>query len=184
MRSCDKTVMVWDPFVRVFHWSLLGAYLVAWVSAEDRAILHENAGYFVLVLIGLRMLWGLIGTRHARFSNFLAGPRRALVYLKTLRDGIPRRYLGHNPAGAWMIVALLASLVLVVASGVMMSGGIAGGMTGGGDAWEEVHETAANLSLLLVAVHVAGVAVSSLIHRENLVRAMLNGRKPREECDV
>lgn len=183
MQSSDKTVMVWDPFIRVFHWSLVTAYLVAWVSAEEQAVVHENAGYFMLVLIGMRLLWGLIGTRHAQFADFLTGPRRAVDYVKSLLKGRPQRYLGHNPAGAWMIVALLASLLFTVVSGLMMQGGVSG-FAAGSEAWEELHEGAANLSLFLVVIHVAGVAVSSLLHNENLVRAMLSGRKPREGSDV
>lgn len=184
MQSSDNTIVVWDPFVRVFHWSLVAAYIVAWATAEERLSLHESAGYFVMILIGLRLVWGVMGTRYARFSDFVTRPTRAIDYLKALFAGRPRRYLGHNPAGGWMIVALLLSVVLASVTGLLMSGGVAGGLVAGGEVWEEVHEGAAGLSLLLIVVHVSGVIVSSLVHRENLVRAMLSGRKTQEETDV
>jgi cytochrome b len=170
-------IRVWDPFVRVFHWSLVLSYALAWASAEESAVLHERAGYFVLALIGLRLVWGLVGARHARFSDFLVGPRRTLAYLRSLRSGHPLYYLGHNPVGGWMVVALLVSLVAASVSGVMMGGGENG-------VWEEIHEGFANLSLLLVIVHVSGVAVASLLHHENLVKAMVTGFKIRRNADV
>lgn len=170
-------IKVWDPFVRVFHWSLVFSYALAWASAEESAVLHERAGYFMLALIGLRLVWGLVGSQHARFSDFLVGPRRTFAYLRSLRGGHPLHFLGHNPAGGWMVVALLVSLVAASVSGVMMGGAEDG-------VWEEIHEGFANLSLLLVIVHVSGVAVASLLHHENLVKAMVTGFKIRRNADV
>jgi cytochrome b len=132
----------------------------------------------MLVLIGLRVVWGLVGSEHARFSDFLFSPTRTMDYLRSLRSGRPRHYLGHNPAGGWMVVALLLSLAVAAVSGVMMGGAE-------DEVLEEVHEAFANLSLLLVVVHVSGVVVSSLLHRENLVKAMLTGFKMmRRNADV
>lgn len=176
MSNTSDRIVVWDPFVRVFHWSLVSAYAVAWASAEEWASLHERAGYFIAVLIGLRVVWGIVGTRHARFGDFLAGPGRTLDYLRSLRRGHAQRFLGHNPAGGWMIIALLLTLAVTVASGVAMQGA--------GERWEDLHEGAANLTLLLVIVHVSGVLVSSVLHHENLLRAMVTGRKLRGESDV
>lgn len=176
MRDSKVEKLVWDPFVRVFHWSLVTTYIVAWLSAEESAGLHERAGYFIAVLVMLRLAWGLMGTVHARFSDFLAGPRSTFAYLRSLLHGKPKHYLGHNPAGGWMVVSLLLCLALVLFSGVMM------GLYG--ERWEDLHEGAANLSLLLVVVHVSGVVVAGWLHRENLVRAMLTGYKLRGDSDV
>jgi cytochrome b len=176
MQIARDRVKVWDPFVRVFHWSLVLAYALAWASGEESAVLHERVGYFILALIGLRVVWGLIGPPHARFGDFLFGPARTLGYLRSLLSGRPEHYLGHNPAGGWMVIALLLSLIAAGASGVMIAGE--------DDLWEEIHEGLANLTLLLVVVHVSGVVFASLLHHENLVKAMLTGSKPRRDGHV
>ncbi len=173
----QNTIRVWDPFVRAFHWSLVLAYAIAWASAENWDWLHEQSGYFVMTLVVLRLIWGVIGSRHARFTDFIRSPGETLAYLRSLRAGRPRHYLGHNPAGGWMIVALILALLATGATGILMDGGAS-------ELWEELHEAAANLSILLVVVHVAGVLIASLMHEENLVRAMLTGNKKREHSDV
>jgi len=170
-------VFVWDAFVRVFHWSLVLGYVIAWASADEWDWLHEQTGYFILVLVGLRMIWGLIGQRHARFSNFLYSPRRTLNYLSDLKSGSPRHYLGHNPAGGWMVIALLLGLSATGASGMLIG-------PGDHDFWEDLHEGFANLTLILVFVHLGGVLFSSLLHNENLIRAMWTGTKARRDADV
>lgn len=177
METKQETVPIWDPFVRVFHWSIALAYLGAWVSAEEWSVPHEQLGYFILVLIGLRLVWGVIGTRHARFSDFVQTPRRTLAYLRSLKARRPLHYLGHNPAGGWMVILLLASLAGAATSGLLIGGGA-------GEWSEELHEGLAGLSLALIAMHLAGVLVASLLHRENLVKAMLNGNKLRRNTDV
>lgn len=177
MQDGSTSIRVWDPFVRFFHWSLVLSYAAAWASAEEFESLHEQTGYFVLTLIGLRLVWGLIGSRHARFSDFVSGPASVRDYLRSLRSGRPRHYDGHNPAGGWMVLGLLAGLVATGVTGVAMGGGEH-------ELWEEIHEVAANLTLLLVVIHVSGVVVSSLLHRENLVRAMITGNKLRRNADV
>ena len=133
MRLEHRRIQVWDPFVRVFHWSLVLVGILAWASAEEQAWLHERAGYFILVLIGLRVLWGLVGSHHARFSEFLRGPRQTLAYLRDLRSVRPQHYLGHNPAGGWMVVALLCAMLSTGASGALIG-------TGEGEFVEELHE--------------------------------------------
>ena len=167
---------VWDPFVRVFHWALVGSYLLAWATAEEWDLLHERVGWFVLALLGLRLVWGLVGTRYARFSNFVRGPGQVSAYLGSLLRRDPEHHVGHNPAGGWMVVALILVVAATALSGVMM--------VQGGEAWEELLEGLANLSLALVAVHVLGVLLASFMHRENLVKAMLTGYKPGRNVDV
>jgi cytochrome b len=166
-------VRVWDPLVRIFHWSLVAAFAVAWASGDEWAGLHIWSGYVVMALVGLRLVWGLIGTRHARFADFIYRPSTVVGYLKDTILLRARRYIGHNPAGGAMVVALLLMLAIISATGVMMTTDAFWGVE-----WvEEVHEGAVNLTVVLVVVHVIGVIVASLEHRENLVRAMLTGRK-------
>jgi len=184
-----REVKVWDPLVRVFHWTLVTAFFTAYLTeGEDETLaLHTWAGYTVLGLLLVRLLWGFVGTRHARFSDFVCRPATVKEYLGSVLRLNPRRYLGHNPAGGLMIVALLASLLVTGFSGMALyaveqhAGPLAGWLGTLGEAWEEVfeglHELFANFTLFLVVVHVAGVLVESLLHGENLVRAMFTGRK-------
>lgn len=186
-QTATGEVKVWDPLVRVFHWTLVAAFAVAYVTEDDWLTLHVYAGYLIIGLLAVRVLWGLVGTRHARFSDFWYGPARAFAYGREVLLARAPRYLGHNPAGGLMIFCLLGCLVLISVSGlaayaVEERAGPLAGMLGGlggdwGDAFEEIHEFLANATLALVAVHVAGVVVESLLHRENLVRAMFTGRK-------
>lgn len=162
-------VKVWDPLVRVLHWTLAASFVLAYVTGEEIIGLHELAGYAIVAIVGLRALWGLAGPKHARFDDFVPGPGRLVGYLRDLATGRPRRYLGHNPAGGAMVVALLAGLLVTSATGVLT--------LYGGEVFEELHEVAANATLGLVLVHIAGVIVMSLLHRENLVRAMITGEK-------
>ncbi|MDR9437694.1 MAG: cytochrome b/b6 domain-containing protein, partial [Thiohalophilus sp.] len=140
----------------------------------------------VLLLIGLRLIWGLVGTRHARFSDFVKRPAEIKQYLKEVLLLRPKRYLGHNPAGGAMIVLMLITLLVTTLSGMATyaveegAGPLAGWIAHESAGWEvveEVHEFFANFTLLLALIHVAGVLVESLLHRENLVRAMFNGKK-------
>ncbi len=174
------SVKVWDPFVRVFHWSLVVAFAIAYVTGDELEWLHLVSGYVVAALIAARILWGFVGPETARFSSFVKGPRVVLAFIKKSARLEAPRHLGHNPAGGAMIVALL--LVLVGLS-------VTGHMTTldaywGSEVLEEVHEAFAHLALILVGLHVLGVAVASLEHGENLVRAMVTGRKrPLSEGD-
>lgn len=183
--SPQTSVRVWDPLIRLFHWSLVAFFTLAWLTAEESQALHEWSGYTVAALVGFRWVWGLIGTRHARFSDFVRRPSVVLGYLKSLLSGQPRHYLGHNPAGGWMVILLLVSLTALTLTGMSLAGMEGRGWLAGTtwaaypeDIVEEVHEVFANLLLGLVFVHVAGVVVSGWLHREHLVRTMITGRKP------
>ncbi|MEZ5783273.1 Cytochrome b [Paracoccus solventivorans] len=184
-----RVVRVWDPVVRSFHWGLVAAFAVAWLAADEVQPLHEPAGYAVAALLVLRLIWGFVGSHHARFAQFMRGPAATLVYLGDMLRGRERRHLGHNPAGAAMIVALMVTLSGTALSGWLLEQSIEearavtfvgehGSREVRGDkTLKEVHETLANLALVLVALHVGGVALTSWRHRENLPRAMVTGRK-------
>ena len=195
-----KTTRVWDPLVRVFHWGLVAAFAVAWFSAEEMDTVHEVAGYVVAGLIAFRLVWGLVGSHYARFAEFLRGPSAILGYAGDMIRGRERRYLGHNPVGAVMIVALLVTLSATAWTGWLLEepgraamlselpqiaapafadedGEYGEAGENGGETIAELHETFANLTLLLVALHVAGVVLSSFRHHENLARAMVTGDK-------
>ncbi len=169
-----RRTLVWDAPVRVFHWLTVASFAGAWITAESERwrLIHVTLGYTVAGLVVFRILWGLIGTRHARFSSFVRGPRAAAHYLGSLLRGRPERHAGHNPAGALAIVALLGLALAVVASGWATYNDRFGGWI------EEAHEALATGMLALVGVHVAGVLLGSWLHRENLVGAMITGRKP------
>jgi len=145
--------MVWDPFVRLFHWSLVSFFALTWISADEWDRLHEVTGYIVAGLVGLRVIWGLIGTRHARFSDFVYGPQKVLAYLRDNLRGKAKRYRGHNPAGGAMVVALLLCLVVVSVTGIILATDVAFA----GDWVEDLHEVTANLTLGLVLLHIVGV---------------------------
>jgi cytochrome b len=117
MNTKDE-IFVWDIVVRGFHWGLVIAFTVAYLSSEDESIWHIYAGYSVMGLVCLRILWGMIGTEYARFSHFIYTPKRVGRYLKSLLTGQPEHYLGHNPAGGWMILALLFCLIVTIISGL------------------------------------------------------------------
>jgi cytochrome b len=179
-------VRVWDPFVRIFHWTLVLLFTVDYLTGEGPLSLHAYAGYAVFVLVLLRVLWGVVGTTHARFSDFVYGASQVLAYVRDTLGLRAKRYLGHNPAGGAMILMMLVSLLLVCVSGVVLYGLEEGAgplaMLGGApesleDVLEEVHEFFANFAVLLVVVHIAGVMAESVIHRENLTKAMVTGRK-------
>ena len=166
-------VLVWDLPVRLFHWLTVLSFAGAWLTAESERwrLLHVTLGYTLGGLVAFRLLWGLVGSRHARFASFVRGPRAVLRNLAAMQRGQPEHHVGHNPVGALAIVAMLGLAVLIVGSGWALYNDI------GGDRFEDLHEAAAELMLAVVAVHVTGVAVASLLHHENLVGAMFSGRK-------
>lgn len=169
------TVKVWDRFVRVFHWSLVASFAVAFLSGEERDLrpLHYWAGYAAAALVVLRVVWGWAGTHYARFVQFVRPPRTTLQYLRDVIAGREARYLGHNPAGGTMVVLLLVSLIGVSLTGHLMTTDAFWGSKG----METAHEVLANGMLGLVIVHVGGVIFESVRHRESLVIAMFTGRK-------
>jgi cytochrome b len=115
-------IRVWDPLVRVFHWSLVATFTLAYFTGEEESLVHVYAGYVVAGLLAFRVVWGFVGTRYARFSNFLYSPRRTVQYLKGLFSGTPEHFTGHNPAGGWMIIMLLVSLLLTSYTGLKVYG--------------------------------------------------------------
>jgi cytochrome b len=216
MNNADtKEVYVWDLLVRIFHWSLVAAFLIAYfVEAEDQTLaVHVWAGYAVGGLVILRIIWGFVGTKHARFIDFLFGPFAAIRYLFDLIRGHSKRYLGHSPAGAWMVFMLLLGLAGTVLSGIALyaeeenKGPLAPLFADSEITWEttvftpayadeyedyksegkvreknselfeEVHEVLANLTVILLILHIGGVILASIVHRENIVRSMISGKK-------
>jgi cytochrome b len=166
-------ILVWDLPTRVFHWLLAVSFIGAFLTSESEywRDIHVALGYTVVGLIGFRLVWGLVGSRYARFSSFAFGPSKVVAYLKSLLGGSPQHYVGHNPAGSSVIYGMLLLGLVTGASGYAIYNEL------GGEWLEELHEAAANTMLALVGVHVAGVLVSSLVHRENLVRSMVDGYK-------
>lgn len=176
-----KKTRVWDLFVRCFHWTLVALFVLAYLSGEEWENIHQYFGYGIVALVLSRIAWGFISSGHARFSGFLKRPSAALDYIRSLFRGSARRYLGHNPAGGWMMVMLLTSLLLTCASGLVMLGIESHALE---ETWEEVHEFFANFTLFLVLLHLAGVLASSIAHRENLPLAMMTGRKRTEAAPL
>lgn len=176
----DRTVRVWDPFVRVFHWSQAALIAVAWLTEDGPKTLHQTAGYIIAGMLALRVVWGFVGPRHARFSDFVRGPSTVLGYMRAMVAGREPRYLGHNPAGGAMVVALLLTV-----AGTAMTGWLqTTDAFWGSSVMEEIHETLASLILVLVAAHLGGVTVASMRHDENLARSMVDGRKRPLETDA
>jgi len=220
----DHQIRVWDLFVRVFHWSLVLFFFVAYATGDDKGSLHRYVGYAVLGLVAVRILWGFIGTEHARFSDFMCSPVKALAYVKGLATGKPTYFIGHNPAAAWVILFFLISSLVVCLSGYAAyvskeakpvlglstefsfigkayadedekeeredeehnkeHGAERDGKGEKEDAesdsiWGDIHEISAQFMLILIFMHIVGVAVSSFIHNENLVRSMITGEKAR-----
>ncbi|UCH76115.1 MAG: cytochrome b/b6 domain-containing protein [Rhodospirillales bacterium] len=206
-------VYVWDPLVRLLHWSLVIAFFTAYVTEDETLALHVWAGYVAGGVILLRIPWGFFGPKHARFTDFVRGPRAALRYLVDLVALRARRHIGHSPAGGAMVLMLMVGILATVWSGLELyaaeegKGPLAiappavavaladdddrrrenegrgrnddndGNDRGGGDFWEDVHETLAHLTFLLVLSHLGGVVLASFAHRENLVRSMITGWK-------
>jgi cytochrome b len=204
-------VRVWDICVRFTHWIVALGFFVAYLTEDEALPLHVWAGYVVGVLVFLRILWGFIGTKHARFTDFVFGPRKVISYLLDLVLFRAERYLGHNPAGGAMTIALWVGLLAVVWSGLELyaveeGAGPLAAVSSQADqvsskapdvlvlvrsddddenksedkqesAWEDIHEALSNFVLLLVLLHIAGVTLASLVHRENLPRSMVTGMK-------
>jgi cytochrome b len=167
------TVKVWDPLLRVFHWGLATAIVTAWITADELQNLHEFAGYAAGSLIALRLVLGIVGSRYARFGQFIRSPRQTWLYASDMLRHREARYLGHNPLGAAMVVLLIALTAAVALTGWLQTTDAYWGVE-----WvEETHETLANIFLVAIPLHVLGVIHASRRHRENLVAAMITGRK-------
>jgi cytochrome b len=168
-----ERILVWDLPTRLFHWLLAATFAGAWLTADSERWIdvHVTLGYTFAGLIAFRLLWGFVGTRYARFSSFVAGPGPVFRYLVSLLTTRPQHHVGHNPAGGWAVLALLGLGTVTALSGFLTYNDY------GGHWLEELHEGAAGAMLALVFVHIGAVVVSSLIHRENLVRAMMTGSK-------
>ncbi|BCM20885.1 cytochrome b/b6 domain-containing protein [Mesorhizobium sp. J8] len=203
MQAQPSEIQVWDPFVRIAHWTIMLAFFVAYLI-EDATTVHIWAGYVVGGLLVARVAWGFVGPRHARFSDFVTGPLVAISYLWELMRGRAKRYVGHSPAGGAMVLALLAFLAATVATGLVRyaeekgAGPLAplyaqtlstmvsqapeqdeneGGEGRVRSSLGEAHEVIASITLALVVFHIVGVLLASLVHHENLAKAMVTGRK-------
>ena len=201
----ENQIKVWDLAVRIFHWSLVLLFTVSYLTGEDESIIHIYAGYGVFGLVLFRILWGFIGTKHARFSDFIFGPVVTLSYAKSMLSPNPKHYLGHNPLGGWMVLALLISIIAICWTGLEAyaaegkgplassinviiptaladeDGNHNGGKKNGKEEfWQDIHEFFSNFTLFLIFLHITGVVVGSVIHKEKLVPAMITGFKKRK----
>ena len=182
----EKRILIWDLPTRVFHWLMVLAFAGAWLAFDDDRYLyiHVYTGYTLLGLLIFRLLWGIVGGHYARFHTFAHDWPSVTTYLKGLLNGQAARYLGHNPAGSWAIFILLILGLLVTLSGLLTLGGEEhhGPFAGlisfpAADVFREIHEFSAWAMLAMVVVHISGVIVESMVHRENLVLAMFSGYK-------
>jgi cytochrome b len=197
---------VWDVFVRVFHWTVVVTFFVAYFTEDDLLTLHVWAGYVLGVFVVMRIAWGFVGPKHARFTDFVCGPIKVWTYLVDLVAFRAKRYLGHSPAGGAMALALLIGLLAVVWTGLELYAveenagplaSISPTTAAPGllvlvseddnedeereEFWEELHEWLSNLVFVLVILHIAGVLLASIVHGENLSRAMVIGLKRPED---
>lgn len=170
--EAPSRILVWDIPTRIFHWLLVLCFVIAYLTSESERwqLWHVTAGYTFGALLLFRLIWGVIGSRYARFSQFVRGTGSVLGYLRTLLSSKPDHYTGHNPAGAWAILGILGLGLLTVLTGWASFNDY-------GDWIGELHEGIVNVLLLIIVIHIVGVLVSSLLHRENLVRAMVDGYK-------
>ena len=193
----SNRIYVWDPLVRIFHWSLVLFFTVAYLTEDEQMELHELSGYIVLGLVGFRIIWGIIGPKYARFTSFVYGPVTIIGYIKSLASS-PKHYIGHNPAGGAMVIVLLVMIALTSWSGIeaeeaegmehaavnisLISTAHADDDENEGDEfWEDIHEALANLTVFFIFLHIVGVFASSAIHNENLVKGMITGYKEKKK---
>jgi cytochrome b len=168
-----ERVLIWDLPVRIFHWLFAGSFVVAYATGDSESwrLVHVASGTLAAALVLYRLVWGFVGGRHARFRAFVRPPGEALRYLLALAGGQAPHHAGHNPAGGYAVLALLSLGLACFLTGWPLYNDI------GGEMFEDPHEAVANLMLAVVGLHLAGVAVGSLVHRENLARSMVTGRK-------
>lgn len=167
------TVRVWDRAVRMLHWTLVASTAFSAIGLVALFGVHQPAGYVALAAVSLRVVWGVLGSRHARFAQFVRGPRASLRYARAVVVGREPRFVGHNPLGGWMVVALLGCVTGLALTGWLYTTDA----FFGDETVETIHRALAWTLLWLVVVHVAGVIFTSLRHRENLVAAMFSGAK-------
>lgn len=173
----QEMVRVWDRVVRSFHWALVLSFVTAWLTSHSSEDIHHWAGYTSVALVAMRLLWGVLGTPYARFSQFVRDPGTVLRYLSAILSGREARYLGHNPAGGAMVIVLIAAMGSTALTGWLMTTEAYFGVS-----WvETAHSLSAHGLLVLVLLHIGGVTLASFRHRENLVRAMITGRKRKAE---
>lgn len=180
-RAIPRQVMVWDPVVRLFHWAMVGGFLLNMTVLADGKSAHRTIGYAIAALIAIRIVWGFVGSAHARFSDFVPDRRDLLDYLRRLARGREPRYVGHNPAGAVSMAVLVGLMLLCCLTGWMTRWD----MFWGAEWLEEGHEAVANLIVAAAGLHVLAALVEGARHGENLVKAMVTGRKrPASGTDV
>ncbi len=169
----DRTVAVWDLPLRLWHWALAASVLVAWFTPTVYDSLHRIVGYTVIGLLAFRLVWGFWGSRYSRFRMIGVRLRAAPFYLWNLRRGITGRYIGLNPAGTLMLVALLVALAVSA-----ITGALSVTVTFFGVWWiEDTHAWASDAVIVLAVLHIIGVLLMSMLQRDNLIRAMVTGRK-------
>lgn len=173
-KPVDKAlILVWDLPVRVFHWMLVICFAGAWLSSESERLqlIHYAFGYTACLLVLIRLVWGLIGTRYARFSQFLKGPKAVFEHFIAMLRGHPHQDVGHNPAGGLVMMFLMLLILLIGLSGYFTVKELFGDLSSG------IHESVANLALALVILHILAALVMSLLEKQNLVRSMVTGKK-------
>lgn len=171
--NAGRTMKVWDPLIRWLHWGLVASIAIAWVAGEAWLRTHEIAGYVALGIVAVRLVWGFVGSVHARFGDFVKRPAAVWRYAVDVVQVRESRHLGHNPLGGWMVLALLASVAVAGFSGWLYTTDQFWGL-----AWVDLlHRASAWTMVALIVLHLAGVLFTSLRHRENLVASMLSGRK-------
>ncbi len=216
--NTNNKIIVWDTFVRFFHWSLVILLFIAYVTGDDAKSVHAFTGFLIFLLIIARVFWGFFGTKYALFKNFICSPLKAILYIKDLFTGSPKHYTGHNPAAAWMVIFFIITSLVVCVSGYKEYAtkgnasslgfsneysfipnayadddekkqhgsrhkrhgnheGTENGNTSRDGLWHELHESSAQFMIVLILLHIIGVAVSSRRHNENLTKSMITGKK-------
>jgi cytochrome b len=168
-----QSVLVWDVPIRIFHWLLVVSFAGAWLTSESEAqqMIHYAFGYSACTLVLFRIIWGIVGTRYARFSQFIKGPAETIRHIKSLMTGSEHSSLGHNPAGAIAMISLMILILLIGLTGYWSVKEFLG------DFMSEAHETISNITLVIVAIHVGAAIIMSFLQKENLVKSMVSGKK-------
>jgi len=168
-----QSVLVWDIPIRIFHWLLVISFAGAWLTSESEAqqMIHYAFGYSACTLVLFRIIWGIVGTRYARFSQFIKGPAETIHHIKSLLTGSQHSGPGHNPAGALVMISLMVLILLIGLTGYWSIKEFLG------DLMSEAHETIANITLAVVVIHVGAAIIMSFLQKENLVKSMVSGKK-------